>query len=381
MNEFFKLEATSGKARAGTLYTTHGEVETPVFMPVGTRGTIKSMIFEDMESMGAKIILGNTYHLFLRPGHEMIEKLGGLHKFSTWDRAILTDSGGYQVFSLAKLNKVDEGGVKFKSHIDGTAHYLTPELSMEVQKSLGSDIVMCFDECPALPADKKRLEASMQMTLRWAARCKEVELQKHQHLFGIVQGGLELDLRLECLDVLKKLNFPGLAIGGLSVGEKNEEMYELLQQFVHHMPSDKPRYLMGVGKPLDILKAVREGVDMFDCVLPTRNARNGGVLTTYGPLNIKNEIFRFDQGPLDPTCKCRVCQRYSRSYIRHLFMVGEHTAGQLMTYHNLYFYLDLMRQARVAIKAGQFEEFYQLATANYESEQWKVKTSKNLKES
>ncbi len=374
MTEFFKLEATSGKARAGTLHTSHGVVETPVFMPVGTRGTVKSMTMEDMESMGAKIILGNTYHLFLRPGHEMIDKLGGLHKFSTWDRAILTDSGGYQVFSLAKLNKVDENGVKFKSHIDGASHFLTPELSMQIQKSLGSDIVMCFDECPALPADKKRLEVSMQLTLRWAARCKEVELQKHQNLFGIVQGGLDLDLRLECLDELKKMNFPGLAIGGLSVGEKNEQMYELLQQFVHYMPVDKPRYLMGVGKPLDILKAVREGVDMFDCVLPTRNARNGGVLTSYGPLNIKNEIFRFDLGPLDPTCKCRVCLRYSRSYIRHLFMVGEHVAGQLMTYHNLFFYLDMMRQARVAIKEGHYEEYYQQATANYESGQWITKS-------
>jgi queuine tRNA-ribosyltransferase len=373
---FFTLEKTSGKARAGHFKTSHGIVETPVFMPVGTRGTIKSMIFEDMESMGAKIILGNTYHLFIRPGHKMIESLGGLHKFSTWDRAILTDSGGYQVFSLAKLNKVTEQGVKFKSHIDGTEHHLTPELSMEIQKSLGSDIVMCFDECPALPAEKKRLEESMQLTLRWAKRSKEVELQPHQHLFGIVQGGLDLELRLECLEVLKSMNFPGLAIGGLSVGEKNEQMYELLQNFVHHMPENKPRYLMGVGKPLDMLKAVKEGVDMFDCVLPTRNARNGGVLTKFGPLNIKNEFFRLDELPLDPTCSCRVCQRYSRAYIRHLFMVGEHSAGQLMSYHNLYFYLDLMRQARKAILEDQFEAFFARVSHDYESEQWRSKSQK-----
>lgn len=376
MNQFFKLEATSGKARAGSFVTSHGVVETPVFMPVGTRGSIKSLIFEDMESMGAKIILGNTYHLFLRPGHKMVEQIGGLHQFTTWNKAILTDSGGYQVFSLAKLNKVTEEGVKFKSHIDGALHHLTPELSMEIQKSLGSDIVMCFDECPALPADKKRIEQSMQLTLRWAKRCKDVELQTHQHLFGIVQGGLDLDLRLECLEGLKDINFPGLAIGGLSVGEKNEQMYELLHQFVHHMPQDKPRYLMGVGKPLDMLKAVREGVDMFDCVLPTRNARNGGVLTKHGPLNIKNEVFRLDQGPLDPACQCRVCKRYTRAYIRHLFMVGEHSAGQLMTYHNLYFYLDLMRQARIAIIEDRFEEYFQTFTVNYGSEQWRTNSKK-----
>lgn len=371
-NSFYKLEATSGKARVGKIFTKHGEVETPVFMPVGTRGTIKSMLFDDMEEMGAQIILGNTYHLFLRPGHKMIEDLGQLHGFTTWNKPILTDSGGYQVFSLSKLNKVTEEGVQFKSHIDGKQHHLTPELSMEIQKSLGSDIVMCFDECPALPASKERLEKSMHLTLRWAKRCKEVELKGHQHLFGIVQGGLDIDLRSQCLDELNSMNFSGLAIGGLSVGEKNEEMDELLQNFVFKMPEHKPRYLMGVGKPLDILKAVREGVDMFDCVLPTRNARNGGVLTHDGPLNIKNEIFKLDTSGLDPSCNCKICKRYTRAYIRHLYMVGEYSAGQMMSYHNLYFYISLMQRARFAIKEDRYEGFYQEFRKRYSSNQWKT---------
>lgn len=371
-SDYFKLEKSSGKARAGKIFTEHGIVETPVFMPVGTRGTIKSMLFEDMENMGAQIVLGNTYHLFLRPGHQMIEALGELHGFTTWKKPILTDSGGYQVFSLAKLNKVTEEGVRFKSHIDGKEHFLSPELSMEIQRSLGSDIVMCFDECPALPSTRERLEKSMHLTLRWAKRCKEVMLKKHQHLFGIVQGGLDLDLRKQCLEELNSMSFSGLAIGGLSVGEKNEEMYELLSNFVYTMPSNKPRYLMGVGKPLDILKAVREGVDMFDCVLPTRNARNGGVLTHDGPLNIKNEIFKMDTSGLDPSCPCKICTRYSRAYIRHLYMVGEHSAGQMMSYHNLFFYIDLMRKARTAILEDRFEDFYQQFTKRYASKQWKT---------
>lgn len=358
VSDFFKLEATSGKARAGKIKTAHGEIQTPIFMPVGTRGTIKTMDMGDMEEIGAQIILGNTYHLYLRPGHELIAEMGGLHKYSTWSGPILTDSGGYQVFSLSDLNKVTEEGVVFQSHIDGSRHMLSPEKSMEIQKALGSDIVMVFDECPKLPATREVLEKSLELTLRWAKRCQNYELQPHQHLFGITQGGLDLNLRMKSLEALEKMNFPGLAIGGLSVGEKNEEMQQLLQSFVCEMPKNKPRYLMGVGKPLDILNAIREGVDMFDCVLPTRNARNGGVLTWKGALNIKNEKFRKDETALDPDCQCKVCKRYSRSYIRHLFNVGEHTAGHLISFHNLYFYLDLVKKAREAILQNRFEEFY-----------------------
>jgi queuine tRNA-ribosyltransferase len=357
---FFTLEKTSGKARAGVVKTAHGDIPTPIFMPVGTRASVKTMSQEDLEKVGAKIILGNTYHLYLRPGHELIEKVGGgLHGFMSWKGPILTDSGGYQVFSLSHMNKVSEEGVTFQSHLDGSRHMLSPEKSMEIQRALGSDIVMAFDECPELPAAKERLRQSMELTLRWARRCKEVKLKDHQHLFGIVQGGLELDLRLECLERLREIDFPGYAIGGLSVGEKSEEMRELLEQFAHQMPADRPRYLMGVGKPLDILDAVRRGVDMFDCVLPTRNARNGQFLTERGPLNIKKERFKEDQLAPDPECPCAVCARYSRAYIRHLFIVGEYLGGQLITHHNIFFYLRLMRRVREAILADSFDEFYQ----------------------
>lgn len=366
LNSAFKVKHQSGRARAGVLQTQHGEIQTPVFMPVGTRGTVKSMTTADMEELGAEIILGNTYHLYLRPGHELIEKLGGLHRFSSWKKAILTDSGGYQIFSLSKLNKVTEAGVQFKSHIDGSSHLIGPELSMQIQKSLGSDIVMCFDECPALPASEAKLRSSMELTLRWAKRCADFELATHQQLFGIVQGGLDLALRRECLGRLKEMyDFPGFAIGGLSVGEKNEEMVQLLHTFIPEMPSDKPRYLMGVGKPMDILNAVRCGVDMFDCVLPTRNARNGGVMTKHGPINIKNEQYKEDLLPLDPHCGCKICARYTRAYIRHLYTVGEQTAGHMMSYHNLHFYLGMMKDVRVAISVNRFEEYYQQFLNDY----------------
>ena len=357
---FFKLEHTDGKARAGTVFTEHGEIKTPIFMPVGTRASVKNLWQEDLEEIDAPIILGNTYHLYLRPGHELIEKVGGgLHGFMKWDRAILTDSGGFQVFSLSDLNKVTEEGVLFQSHIDGSRHMIGPEKSMEIQKALGSDIVMAFDECPALPASRERLRESMELTLRWAKRCKDYQLKPHQNLFGIVQGGLELDLRLECLERMEELNFPGLAIGGLSVGEKNDQMVQLLEDFVHKMPAQKPRYLMGVGKPLDILNAIKRGVDMFDCVLPTRNARNGQVLTSRGPINIKNERFKEDQGALDVSCQCRVCRRYSRAYLRHLHTVGEYLAGQMISFHNIWFYMNMVREARKAIINGTFDEYYQ----------------------
>lgn len=367
---FFEVEARSGEARAGRIVTAHGVIETPIFMPVGTRASVKTLWQEDLERLEAQIILGNTYHLFLRPGHELIERMGGLHKFMSWDRPILTDSGGYQVFSLSDINKLTEEGVTFQSHIDGSKHLISPEKSMQIQRALGSDIVMAFDECPKLPADKETLEKSMQLTYRWAKRCKTVELKDHQKLFGIIQGGLHFDLRTESMQALQDIGFDGYALGGLSVGEKNEEMVEFCQKFVPTMPQDKPRYLMGVGKPLDILNGIKAGLDMFDCVLPTRNARNGQFLTTHGPLNIKKA--RFVEDPLAPDieCSCQVCKRYTRSYIRHLFNVGEYLAGQLISYHNIHFYLEMVRGARAAIFNSKFDDFYQNFYNNYSSNRW-----------
>ncbi len=363
---FFELEKTDGQARAGKIHTAHGVIETPIFMPVGTRASVKTMDSDSLEEIGAQIILGNTYHLYLRPGHDLIERVGGgLHGFMNWQKPILTDSGGYQVFSLSSLNKITEEGVVFQSHIDGSRHMIGPEKSMEIQKALGSDIVMAFDECPALPATKETLRTSMELTLRWAKRCKDYELKPHQNLFGIIQGGLHRDLRTECMERLVEMDFPGYALGGLSVGEKNEEMVEFCRDFCPTMPADKPRYLMGVGKPLDVLTGIKNGLDMFDCVLPTRNARNGQVLTSLGPINIKNQIYKEDQGPMDPNCSCKACTKYSRAYLRHLFNVGEYLAGQLITYHNLYFYLDMAKKARQAILEGKFDEYYQSFYKSY----------------
>jgi len=368
---FFKLEKQDGQARAGRIMTAHGIIETPIFMPVGTRASVKTMTSADLEEMRAQIILGNTYHLYLRPGHELIERVGGgLHGFMNWQGPILTDSGGFQVFSLSDLNKVSEEGVVFQSHIDGSRHMIGPEKSMEIQRGLGSDIVMAFDECPALPATKETLRESMELTLRWAKRCHSVQLKDHQNLFGIVQGGLHKDLRTECMERLEEMDFPGLAIGGLSVGEKNEEMVDFCRDFVPTMPSEKPRYLMGVGKPLDVLTGIKNGLDMFDCVLPTRNARNGQVLTHKGPLNIKKERFKEDTGPLDPDCSCRTCKTYSRAYVRHLFNVGEYLGGQLITFHNLHFYLEMSRNARKNILAGTFDAFYSEFYKSYISNEY-----------
>jgi len=359
MTKFFNLEATSGKARACTLKTAHGEIQTPIFMPVGTRATVKTMTNWDLDKIGAQIILGNTYHLYLRPGHKLIEKLGGLHQFMNYQKPILTDSGGFQVFSLSDLNKVTETGVHFKSHLDGSKHFIGPNESMEIQKALGSDIVMVFDECPSLPSTKEKLQAAVDKTLSWAKICKDYKLQDHQHLFGIIQGGLDFDMRTKCMNELEKMDFPGLAIGGLSVGEKNQEMKDFLEDFVFTMPSTKPRYLMGVGTPLDILDGIKSGLDMFDCVLPTRNARNGQVLTHKGPINIKNEKFKDDSSSLDELCDCNVCQNHSKAYLRHLYSVGEYLSGQLISYHNLYFYLKMVKEARAAILKDSFDEYYQ----------------------
>jgi queuine tRNA-ribosyltransferase len=368
---FFTLEKSDGQARAGRIQTAHGQIETPIFMPVGTRASVKTMMSEDLVEMGAQIILGNTYHLYLRPGHDLIERVGqGLHGFMNWQGPILTDSGGFQVFSLSDLNKVTEEGVVFQSHIDGSRHMIGPEKSMEIQRALGSDIVMAFDECPALPASKETLRESMELTLRWARRCRDYSLKEHQHLFGIVQGGLYKDLRTECMERLIEMDFPGLALGGLSVGEKNEEMVNFCHDFCPTMPSDKPRYLMGVGKPLDVLTGIKNGLDMFDCVLPTRNARNGQVLTHRGPLNIKKERFKEDQEPLDPDCDCRTCTNYSRAYVRHLFNVGEYLGGQLVTFHNLYFYLKMVKEARHHILAGSFDDYYHSFYKSYTSNEY-----------
>ncbi len=356
----FTLAGKDGKARAGEIVTAHGSIQTPVFMPVGTRATVKAITQQQLLELDPAIILGNTYHLYLRPGHELIERVGGgLHGFMAWPRAILTDSGGYQIFSLSNLNKITNEGVKFQSHIDGSFHMITPEKSMEIQRALGSDIVMAFDQCPALPCTREVLEEAVERTLLWARRCCDVKLKPHQALFGIIQGGLDLEMRRRCMRALMEMPFAGFALGGLSVGEKNQEMVDFLNQFVEEMPSERPRYLMGVGTPLDILKGVTAGLDMFDCVLPTRNARNGQAITKNGPLSIKREEFKEDVRPIDPHCACQVCRTHSRAYVRHLFMVNEYTAGTLLTYHNIHFYLQMMRDVRVSILEKRFDDYCQ----------------------
>jgi queuine tRNA-ribosyltransferase len=340
----------------------HGEVETPVFMPVGTQGTVKALCQEDLETLGAQIILGNAYHLYLRPGTEILEMAGGLHQFMQWPRPILTDSGGFQVFSLGALNKVTPEGVAFQSHIDGSRHMFTPEKSMDVQISIGADIIMCFDECTDHPATREKAETSMRMTLDWAARSKqrwEEREAANQALFGIVQGNVFEDLRRESAAGTVDLDFPGYAIGGVSVGESKEDMYQVVQWTAPLLPEEKPRYLMGVGPPEDILYAIEHGVDMFDCVMPTRNARNGSLFTWQGKVNIKNAAHLKDLGPLDPQCGCPVCRRYSRAYLSHLFRAGEITALRLNTLHNLWFMLDFAANVRQAIRAGRFLDFKQ----------------------
>ena len=361
MTSLFTLKSSHEHARRGVLHTSRGDVQTPVFMPVGTSACVKTLDERDLQELGAEIILSNTYHLYLRPGHQLIERLGGLHSFMGHSGPILTDSGGYQVFSLGKLNNINEEGVVFQSHLDGSRHLFTPELSMEVQKSLGSDIVMAFDECPPLPAEKETLKKSMERTLRWAARCRQYSLKPQQYLFGILQGGLHQDLRFQCLESLNAMGFDGLALGGLSVGEKNEEMVTFLKSFVPRMPPRLPRYLMGVGTPLDILEGVRVGIDMFDCVLPTRNARNGQLFTPTGPINIKREEFKEDLSPLLPG------SHHSRAWLRHLYISGEPSAGRLATLHNLHFYLNMMKDIRQAIEERTFDKYYQNFYNNYHS--------------
>lgn len=355
----FELLAEDGKARLGRITTHHASFETPIFMPVGTAATVKSMTPEDLEAIGAKIILGNAYHLYLRPGHDLVEEQGGLHKFMGWDGAILTDSGGFQVMSLSGLNKRSEEGVEFASHIDGSKHMISPEKSMEIQRGLSSDIVMAFDECLAYESTKDEVAASRDRTTRWAKRCQAVDLKPHQSLFAIQQGGMHEDLRREHAEELAEMDFPGYAIGGLSVGEPPDVLWEMTRVAAPMLPKHKPRYLMGVGRPQDLIEAVAAGVDMFDCVMPTRNARNGSVFTWSGKINIRNAKYAKDSGPLDPDCSCMVCGNFSRAYLRHLHNVGEMLGGHLCTYHNLYFYLDLMRKARENIREKRFDDFRQ----------------------
>lgn len=365
----FTVLATDSRteARVGLFRTPHGDVETPVFMPVGTHATVKGASAEILEEIGASIILGNTYHLMLRPGEETVAGLGGLHGFAGWNRPILTDSGGFQVFSLAGMRKLDERGVEFRSHLDGSRQFLSPERSMEVQSRLGADICMVFDECPPHPIDEAGARKSMELTVRWAGRSAaafEVERDRRasdclsrQALFGIVQGSVYGDLRRECLDRLVDIGFDGYAIGGLSVGEPKEEMYRVTEELAPRMPASHPRYLMGVGTPEDIVESVARGIDMFDCVMPTRNARNGTLFTSHGLVRIKNARYARDERPVDPECACPTCRRHSRAYLRHLYTCSEVLYPVLATAHNLYFYLDTLRRVRQAVVLNQFEQF------------------------
>ncbi len=353
----FKLDGQCGDARACTLQTAHGPVQTPVFMPVGTKATVKGMHSDELKNIGSQIILGNTYHLHLRPGSELIKELGGLHQFMNWDGPILTDSGGFQVFSLSKLRKITERGVEFKSHIDGAKVFMGPEESMQIQMNLGSDIVMAFDECLEYPSPKDKINESMELTLRWLKRCKQAMTRKESLLFGIVQGGLDLELRRKSLKQITSVDLPGYALGGFSVGEPIHLMHELVKVVGPEMPTDKPRYLMGVGKPLDLILMVDAGIDMFDCVMPTRVARNGTLYTWQGKISIKRAEHRADPGPLDPNCDCYTCKNYSRAYLRHLFASGELLSSQLNTIHNLYFYVQLMNRARQAILKSEWPQF------------------------
>jgi queuine tRNA-ribosyltransferase len=384
----FEVVASEGQGRAGVLTTPRGVVETPVFMPVGTAGTVKGIRFEELEApdLDAQIILGNTYHLWLRPGIETIKTCGGLHKFIGWERAMLTDSGGFQIWSLGKLRTITEEGTEFRSHIDGALCFLSPEISMEMQTALGAEIAMAFDECAPGEVTRDEARRSMELTLRWAKRSREAfdrlqvaqvdnlrksespgasakretqvsNLRYRQTLFGIVQGASHLDLRRESLERTAEIGFEGYAIGGLSVGEEKPVMFEVIEDLAPRMPTDKPRYLMGVGTPKDLIEAVARGIDMFDCVLPTRNGRNGQAFTSRGKINIKNARYIQDQQPLDLSCPCSVCRRHSRAFIRHLYLAGEMLASILLTHHNLAFFLDTMRGVRQAIRSGQFAKF------------------------
>lgn len=364
----YKLEKKDGNARAGVIKTPHGEIKTPVFMPVGTQATVKAMTREELEEINSQIILGNTYHLYLRPGDELVNDFGGLHKFMRWDKPILTDSGGFQVFSLGDLRKIKEEGVHFRSHLDGSKHFLSPEKSISIQNNLGSDIMMVLDECPPGLSTREYLIPSIERTTRWAKRCIEANRNKDkQGLFAIVQGGIYEDLRDKSFEELYEYDygFAGYALGGLAVGEPREDMYRILKYSTPKLPENKPRYLMGVGEPVDMLEAVEHGIDMMDCVQPTRIGRHGTVFTKYGRLVIKNAIYSRDDRPLDEGCDCYTCKNYTRAYIRHLFKAGEILGQRLATYHNLHFLLKLMDNAREAIIDGRFKEYKEEVLKNY----------------
>lgn len=375
----FNIIKTDKNARAGLMETDRGLIHTPAFMPVGTAGTVKAMSPDELEAIGADIILCNTYHLYLRPGHEVIASLGGIHKFMNWNRPVLTDSGGFQVFSLSALRKIEEEGVHFRSHLDGSMHFIGPEKAMEIQSSLGSDIAMVFDDCTPYPSTYEYAMESLYKTIKWAAQCKEyykqiqdagyrkqgekntgsrsVDRESSQYLFGIVQGSLYEDLRKKSVEELVDIGFDGYAVGGLSVGEPKEDMHRMMYFTAPLLPADKPRYLMGIGELGDVMKAVEAGFDMFDCVMPTRNARNGTLFTSRGKLSIKREEFKSDNGPLDPDCGCYTCRNYSRGYLRHVFLSREILSMRLNTIHNLYFYLNFFRNMRESIIKGRFIEF------------------------
>ncbi|MBM7855121.1 queuine tRNA-ribosyltransferase [Desulfohalotomaculum tongense] len=348
---------TRTRARLGRLYTPHGEVETPIFMPVGTRATVKTMTPDEVREVGGRLVLSNTYHLYLRPGHHLVQQAGGLHRFMNWNGPILTDSGGFQVFSLGELRKITEEGVEFRSHIDGSKHIFTPEKVMEIEMALGADIAMVFDECAPYPCDYSYAKKSLELTTRWAKRCQKAHHKEDQALFGIIQGSVYKDLREQSAKELIEMDFPGYGIGGLSVGEPKPLMYEMLEYTIPLIPVEKPRYLMGVGSPDCLIEGVMRGVDMFDCVLPTRTARTGTVFTQYGKLNIRNARYARDFRPIDEDCGCYVCRNYTRAYIRHLLKAGEVLGIRLTTWHNLYFILGLMEKIREAIRNDRLPEF------------------------
>ena len=369
----FTLEAVEGSARAATVHTRRGPVQTPIFMPVGTQATVKAMSPDELRSLGAQIILGNTYHLHVRPGEKLIARLGGLHQFMSWDRPILTDSGGFQVFSLAKLRKITEQGVHFQNHLDGTPTFIGPETSMEIQRDLGSDIVMLFDECPPHPCSHSDASKSLDLTLRWARRCRDwwdsQPVEGRPLIFGIVQGSSHADLREKSARALVEIGFDGYAVGGVSVGEPENEMFRAIENAVPFLPSDHPRYAMGLGTPPQIIEMIARGVDMFDCVLPTRLARNGTAFTAAGTINLKNAPFAEDTGPIEAGCECHACRNFTRAYLRHLVKAEEILGLRLISIHNLHFYLNLTRQAREHILKGTFQEFRERFVAGYQARQ------------
>jgi queuine tRNA-ribosyltransferase len=361
-----EIITNDGAARLGTLLTEHGNIDTPVFMPVGTQGVVKAMTHKELRETGATMILANAYHLYLRPGDEMIRRLGGIHAFSGWDGALLTDSGGYQIFSLGVLREIKEDGVLFQSHIDGSRHFLTPEKMITVQENIGADIAMCLDECVSYPSSREYTDESVELTSRWARRCKEAKSDDRQKLFGIIQGGFYRDLRLKSAHELLEMDFDGYAIGGLSVGEPKGLMWDMVDTVIDLLPQEKPRYMMGVGMPEDLLEGIKRGIDMFDCILPTRLARNGTLFTWDGKMNLKNARYTEDARPIVETCSCYTCRTFSRAYLRHLLVSHELTSFYLNTVHNVFFYMEFMKKIRDAVRTRSFEGFYNDFNARYE---------------